>query len=136
MSKAVIPTFISNGRGKIVNIASGSGISAQPNMVPYGSAKHGLVGMTKTMAVDLAPHQVNVNCICPATVKTPLVMEATTQAFRDFQIERIPLGRLGKISDIAKAALFLASSDADWITGVILPVDGGLTCCSVAHPVQ
>ena len=132
--KAVIPTFIKNQRGKIVNIASGCGILAQPTMAAYGSAKSGLVGLSKALAVDMAQHQVNVNCICPATVETPLVLEATTQAFRDFQIERIPLGRLGKISDIAKAVLFLASADADWITGAILPVDGGLTCCSVAHP--
>ena len=104
-------------------------------MAAYGAAKHGLVGMTKTFAVDLAKYQINVNCICPATVETALVMEATTQAFRDFQVERIPLGRLGKVSDIAKATLFLCSSDADWITGAVLPVDGGLTCCAVAHPI-
>jgi NAD(P)-dependent dehydrogenase (short-subunit alcohol dehydrogenase family) len=136
MSKAVIPTLIKNRRGKIVNISSGSGILAQPNMAAYGAAKHGLVGLTKTLAVDLAPYHVNVNCICPATVDTPLVREATTQAYRDHAIQRIPLGRLGRVADIAKAALFLVSSDADWITGVILPVDGGLTCCSIAHPVE
>jgi len=136
MSKAVMPVLIRNGRGKIVNISSGSGILAQPNMSAYGTAKHGLVGMTKTLAVDLARYKINVNCICPATVATPLVMECTTQAFRDFQLERIPLGRLGTTADIAKAALFLASSDADWITGAILPVDGGLTCCAIAHPVE
>ena len=131
-----MPVMIRNGRGKIVNISSGSGILAQPNMAAYGAAKHGVVGMTKTMAVDLARYEINVNCICPATVETPLVLECTSQAFRDFQLERIPLGRLGKVSDIAKAALFLASGDSDWITGAILPVDGGLTCCAVAQPVE
>ena len=136
MSKAVMPTLIEKHYGKIVNIGSGSSILAQPRMAAYGTAKHGLVGMTKTLAVDLAQYQINVNCICPATVLTPLVMEATTQAFRDFQSERIPMGRLGTVADIAKAALFLASADADWITGAILPVDGGLTCCAVAHPVM
>lgn len=136
VSKAVMPVLIRNGRGKIVNISSGSGILAQPNMSAYGTAKHGLVGMTKTLAVDLARYKINVNCICPATVETPLVMECTTQAYRDFQIERIPLGRLGKVEDIARAALFLASEDSDWITGAILPVDGGLTCCAMAQPVE
>ena len=92
--------------------------------------------MTKTMAVDLARYKINVNCICPATVETPLLTEATTQAYRDFQVERIPLGRLGRIEDIAKAALFFASSDSDWITGAILPVDGGYTCCAMAHPIS
>ena len=135
MSQAVLPTLINNRSGKIVNIASGSGILAQPHMAAYGSAKHGLIGMTKTFAVDLARYQINVNCICPATIATPLVMECTTEAYRSFQIERIPLGRLGHVSDIAKAALFLSSSDANWITGAILPVDGGLTCCAVAQPI-
>jgi len=136
MSKAVMPTLIKKRYGKIVNIGSGSGILAQPRMAAYGAAKHGLVGMTKTLAVDLAQYQINVNCICPATVLTPLVMEATTQAFRDFQCERIPMGRLGTVADIAKAALFLSSADADWITGTIMPVDGGLTCCAVAHSIM
>jgi len=133
MSKAVIPTLIRQRSGKILNIASGSGILAQPHMAAYGAAKHGLVGMTKTFAVDLATYQINVNCICPATVATRLTMKATTQAYRDFQIRRIPLGRLGEVSDIAKAALFLCSDDADWITGAILPVDGGLTCCAMTQ---
>ncbi len=136
MCKAIMPLMIRNRHGKIVNISSGSGILAQPNMSAYGTAKSGLVGMTKALAVDLAGYQINVNCICPATVATPLVMTETPQAYRDFQVGRIPLGRLGTVSDIAKAALFLASSDSDWITGAILPVDGGLTCCAMAHPIE
>ena len=135
MSQAVMPTMIEQQHGKIINIASGSGILAQPHMSAYGTAKHGLVGMTKTLAVDLAKYQINVNCICPATVATPLAMESTSEAYRQFQTERIPLGRLGKVSDVAKASLFLSSSESDWITGVILPVDGGLTCCAMAQPI-
>ena len=102
VSKAVMPVLIRNGRGKIVNISSGSGILAQPNMSVYGAAKHGLVGMTKTLAVDLARYKINVNCICPATVETPLAAKSVSQAYLDFQVQRIPMGRLGTVSDIAR----------------------------------
>lgn len=128
-SKAVIPSMKKNRSGKIVNIGSGAALQGIPQSVPYTAAKHGLLGLTRALAVDLGPYQINVNCICPGAVDTPLLKTLATDAYRNEELKRYPLGRLGKIEDVAKAALFLASSDSDWITGIALPVDGGLTSC-------
>ena len=131
--KAVMPELIKKRSGKIINIGSAAGILSIPKAAPYTIAKHGVIGLTRALAVDLAPYQINVNCICPSTIDTPLLREATKPEFIKGMLERIPLGRLGKLSDVSKSALFLASPDSDWITGVVLPVDGGLTCCIRAH---
>jgi 3-oxoacyl-[acyl-carrier protein] reductase len=119
--------------GKIVNISSAAGYLGVPNAAPYSTSKLGVIGLTRALAVDLAPHNINVNCICPASIETPLLNEATGSKFQAAMTDRIPLGRLGKPSDISKAVLFLAGPDSNWITGVVLPVGGGLTCCLRAH---
>ena len=134
--QAVIPEMMRKRSGKIVNIGSGSALRATPNAAPYVITKHGLAGLTKALAVDLGPCNINVNCICPASIDTPLLRKGTSAAYREAMVSRLPLGRLGKISDITKAVLFLVSSDSDWITGVILPVDGGLNCCSFARHIE
>jgi len=127
--KAVMEPMMQRRKGKIINIGSVAAVSAIPKAVPYTASKHGLIGLTRALAVDLGPYNINVNCICPASVETPLLNRAVTKAFQDEIRKRMPLGRLGRPEDIAKAALFLGSSASDWITGVVLPVDGGLTCC-------
>ena len=134
--QAVIPEMMKKKSGKIVNIGSGSSLRAIPNAAAYAAAKHGLAGLTKALAVDLGPYNINVNCICPASVNTPLLQNSTTLAFQQAMANRLPLGRIGEVCDIAKATLFLASQDSSWITGVILPVDGGLMSCSYAHHVK
>lgn len=131
--QAVASEMKKAGGGKIVNIGSAAGILAIPKAAPYSIAKHAIVGLTRTFAVELGPHNINVNCVCPTSVDTPLLRESTTAEFRAEMTRRIPLGRLGKVSDMAKACLFLASADSDFISGAILPVDGGLTCCLRAH---
>lgn len=127
--QAVAPEMRKKGSGKIINIGSAAGILAIPQAAPYSIAKHALVALTRCFAVELGPYNVNVNCICPTSVDTPLLRKSTTAAFREKMVQNIPLGRLGKVCDIAKACLFLASSDSDFISGIVLPVDGGLTCC-------
>lgn len=127
-AKAVMPAMIRRHAGKILNISSGAGIRAIPKAAPYSAAKHGLIGLTRALALDLAPYGINVNCICPATVDTPLVRQAVSENFLRKVVETHPLARLGTVRDMARASVFLCSSDADWITGVVLPVDGGLTC--------
>jgi NAD(P)-dependent dehydrogenase (short-subunit alcohol dehydrogenase family) len=130
---AVIPGMIEKRAGKIVSITSAAGVRAIPKAVPYSAAKHGLVGLTRALALDLAPFGINVNCIAPSTVQTPLVKQAVNSVFLEKMLQTIPLGRFGTPRDIARAAVFLCSSDADWITGVVLPVDGGLTAGIRAH---
>ncbi len=132
-SQAVVPEMKKKRSGKIINVGSAAGILAIPKTAAYSIAKHGVIGLTRTFAVDLGPHGITVNCVCPTSVDTPLLMESTTPEFRAEMTRRIPLRRLGKVSDMAKACLFLASSDADFISGVVLPVDGGLTCCLRGH---
>lgn len=130
---AAMPAMMKQKSGKIVNISSAAGYLGVPNAAPYSTSKLGVIGLTRALAVDLAPHNINVNCICPASIETPLLNEATGSKFQAAMTDRIPLGRLGKPSDISKAVLFLAGPDSNWITGVVLPVDGGLTCCLRAH---
>ena len=133
--QAVMPEMMKKKSGKIINIGSGSSLRAIPHAAAYAAAKHGLAGLTKALAVDLGPFHINVNCICPASVNTPLLQASTTPAFQQAMANRLPLGRIGEVDDIVKAALFLASQEANWITGVMLPVDGGLMSCSYAQPV-
>lgn len=117
----------SNNDGKIVNISSIAALKFRVNMSCYASAKAGIVNLTRALALEWAPHHINVNCILPGGIRTP-VMEAYVDALTQEQInEQIPLGRIGQPEDIAKAALFLVSDDASFITGASLSVDGGET---------
>jgi NAD(P)-dependent dehydrogenase (short-subunit alcohol dehydrogenase family) len=124
-SLAVAQTMMKRRQGKIVNVASLAGLTGIPDQCAYVAAKHGLVGLTRALAIDLGPYGVNVNCICPATTLTPLALETRSQEFLETEPRHHPLGRLATPEDQARAALFLASPDADYLTGVIMPVDGG-----------
>ncbi|HYB07495.1 MAG TPA: SDR family NAD(P)-dependent oxidoreductase [Nitrososphaerales archaeon] len=114
------------GKGKIVNISSAAGLAAIPNSVHYVSSKHGVVGLTKAFAVDFAKYGINVNCICPGTTLTPMVRNTMTAQYVAARSKRVPLGRLGQPEDQANAALFLVSPQSDYITGLIMYVDGGM----------
>ena len=112
------------GGGRIITTASINGFRGVENLVGYNVAKAGVIELTKTMAVELAPHRITVNAIAPAQIDTRL-----TRAFSDDakqrRVARIPLGRFGDVDEVAKAALFLASDDASYVTGHTLAVDGG-----------
>jgi NAD(P)-dependent dehydrogenase (short-subunit alcohol dehydrogenase family) len=110
-------------RGAVVNIGSVNGISYFGNH-SYSAAKAGLMSLTRTLAVHAAPSGVRVNLVAPGTIRTP-VWEGR-EAVLDAAAPLYPLGRIGEPADIAAAVLFLASTDAAWITGVTLPVDGGI----------
>lgn len=124
--QAAMPAMIRRRAGKILNISSGAALLAAPKAVPYIAAKAGVIGLTRALALDLAPYGINVNCICPGTVNTPLVQQALGDKLAQRIAATIPLGRFQTPRDIARAVVFLCSSDADAITGVVLPVDGGV----------
>jgi 3-oxoacyl-[acyl-carrier protein] reductase len=111
-------------RGRIVNIASINGFRGVEDLVGYNAAKAGVVSLTQTMAVELARYGINVNAIAPAQIETPMTAGLPEQD-RLRRVERIPLNRYGRPEEIAKAALYLASDDAEFVTGHTLAVDGG-----------
>jgi NAD(P)-dependent dehydrogenase (short-subunit alcohol dehydrogenase family) len=130
-SKALLPQMLERHSGAIVNIASVNGLTGLGEE-PYSAAKAGMVNLTKNMALKYGPRGVRVNCICPGTIRTPIwqpQLDKDPQVF-DRLVPWYPLGRIGEPEDIARAALFLASDDASWITGTTLTVDGGLTAGS------
>jgi NAD(P)-dependent dehydrogenase (short-subunit alcohol dehydrogenase family) len=114
--------------GAVINISSQMGHVGSPNRTAYCMTKHALEGLTKAMAVELAPTGIRVNSIGPTFVDTPLVRRVVdTPEKRDFVMSRIPMGRLASVEDIMAAAVFLASPAAAMITGAHLLVDGGWT---------
>lgn len=130
--KYAIPEMRKTGGGSIINTASMLGLVASPNQAAYCAAKGGVVMLTKQIAIDYAGDNIRVNCICPSEVDTPMhrtfIAESPDPAeTRRRLMERIPLGRVARPDEIATAALFLASDASSYITGVALPVDGGLT---------
>jgi NAD(P)-dependent dehydrogenase (short-subunit alcohol dehydrogenase family) len=131
MSKAAIPEMLRRGRGAIVNVSSVQGLASQRNVVAYSTSKHAMVGLTRSMAVDLAPLGIRVNCVCPGSVDTPMIRGIISQDRNPEQLERTlnrmhPIGRMGKPEEIAEVIGFLASSRASFMTGSIVTADGGL----------
>lgn len=123
-----VPYFRKQGGGAFINIASTAGVRPRPGLVWYNGSKGALIIISKSMAVELAPDKIRVNCINPVAGETPLLatfMGQDTPQMREKFVASIPLGRLSQPLDIANAALFLASDEAEFITGASLEVDGG-----------
>jgi len=113
--------------GRVVNIASIYGVVGRRERVSYSAAKAGVVNLTRTLALELAPHRITVNAVGPSIIETDLTRERLRKipGYREEEIARTPLGRLGTAEDVAAAALFFASPDASFVTGQTLLVDGG-----------
>jgi 3-oxoacyl-[acyl-carrier protein] reductase len=131
MTQATVPLMRGNGGGSIINIGSVAGIRPRPGLTWYNGTKGAVNILSQSMAVELAPDNIRVNCICPVLGETGL-LEAfmgvpDTPENRARFLATIPMGRLSKPDDIAQAALYLASVEAAFLTGVLLPVDGGRT---------
>ena len=127
-SQAVLPDMVENGSGVILNISSVNALGYYGNEA-YSAAKAGILSLTRSLAVRYGPYGIRINAIAPGTLRTPAWEErrrANPEVFERLT-KWYPLGRVGEPEDVAGAALFLASDDAAWITGAVLPVDGGLT---------
>ncbi len=126
---AVLPHMTERGSGRIVLVASDAGRVGSTGEVVYSGAKGAVIAFAKALARETARHGVNVNCVAPGLTDTPMLAEVTEQNERLMAaiIRSIPLGRLGKPEEVARAVLFFASSDADYITGQTLSVNGGLS---------
>lgn len=128
-AKHTVPALREAGGGSIINTASTAALRPRPGLTWYNGSKGAVVTFTKSMAVELAPDNIRVNALCPVAGDTPMLGEflggeVTNEMYAQF-VSTVPLGRLSTPADIAKAALFFASSDADFITGVCMEVDGG-----------
>ncbi len=131
-AKNIIPQFIKQKtHGNIINIVSTAAIRPRPGLALYNATKGALVPMTKALALEVAEHKIRVNGICPVAGETPMLKEFLgeqdpNKAYENFK-STIPLGRLAEPNDVANACLFLSSEEANFITGVMLEVDGGRT---------
>ncbi|MBE7470633.1 MAG: short-chain dehydrogenase [Anaerolineae bacterium] len=133
-SRHALPVMMAQRSGVIINTASRAGLAATPGEAAYCASKGGVVSLTRQMALDYAPYQIRVNCICPGALEKPTLdrrqfLQTQSAAALDLRKEKFiqlnPLGRLCTAKDVAKAALFLASAESAYITGTALLVDGG-----------
>lgn len=125
MIRAVAPTFRAQQDGKIVNIASIHGIRPEFGLANYAASKAGLIGLTRSAALELGPSNVNVNAVAPGYIRTTRLTEAVPAEILDSAREEAVLGRLGGPQDVAHVVIFLCSEQARHITGAVIPVDGG-----------
>lgn len=130
-ARAVIPFLQKEKSGAIVNISSVQGLASQPNVLAYTVSKHGLLGLTRSIAMDFATENIRANCVCPGTVDTPMLkwaasLDPNPQSVYDACNAMHPLGRIADPREIAEVAVFLAHESASFVTGAIWTVDGGL----------
>ncbi|HLJ61560.1 MAG TPA: SDR family oxidoreductase [bacterium] len=133
MAKYVVPHMLVQGHGCIINMSSGAALFGLERRAAYSASKGAVLALTRAMAVDYAPHRIRVNALCPGTVYTPFVERYLHASYADpaAALERLNerqlAGRLGRPEEIAAAALYLASDDAEFVTGSPLIIDGGMT---------
>ena len=135
-TQAVSHSMIERGYGRIVNISSMAGKTGEPLTSPYCATKFGVIGFTQSVALELGKHNITVNAVCPGPVDTDLIRQSVAQSakikgmepeafLQEFFIKPTPLGRIAKPADVARAVIFLASDEAEFITGSSLNVSGG-----------
>nr|WP_294681786.1 3-oxoacyl-[acyl-carrier-protein] reductase [uncultured Anaerotignum sp.] len=124
MIKGVYPLFLKQKGGKIINISSVSGLTGNPGQANYSASKAGVIGLTKSVAKELASRGVCCNAIAPGFIATEMTEGLENNTWKD----AIPMKRFGEAEEVAKLALFLASEHSDYITGEVIRIDGGLAC--------
>ncbi|MFJ3050994.1 SDR family oxidoreductase [Pseudomonas nitroreducens] len=127
--KHQIPVMLEQGGGAIVNTASVAGLGAAPKMSIYAASKHAVIGLTKSAAIEYAKKKIRVNAVCPAVIDTDMFRRAyeADPKKAEFAAAMHPVGRVGRVEEIASAVLYLCSDHAGFTTGIALPVDGGAT---------
>lgn len=131
LARAVAPHMQASGGGKLIVMASVAGLRSSPGMGVYGVSKAALIQLTRQLAFELGPVNIQVNAIAPGVIKTRFsTLLWQTPEIAEPTLSRLPLGRFGEVEDVAGLALFLASPAADYITGAVLPVDGGMNVVS------
>ena len=123
--KAVSRVMMKQRSGRIINISSLVGLKGNPGQANYSASKAGIIGLTKSTAKELGSRGITVNCIAPGYISTEMTDQLAEETKQEL-INRIPLGYIGKPNNIASAALFLASNEAEYITGQTVSVDGGM----------
>jgi 3-oxoacyl-[acyl-carrier protein] reductase len=123
-NRAVVPRMMAQNYGRIVNIASIAGKEGNPNASAYSASKAGVIGMTKSLAKELAKHNITVNAVTPAAVRTP-IFDQLPQSHIDFMLSKIPKGRFGTVDEVANLICWLASEECSFSTGAVFDVSGG-----------
>lgn len=126
VTRAVIITLMKQKKGKIINISSVSGVTGLARQSNYSASKAGIIGFTKSLAREVAPYGITVNAVAPGFIETEMIA-AIPEKIRQELIDTIPFKRLGKPEAVSKLVEYLASENADYITGQVLIIDGGLS---------
>jgi len=131
LCKAIVADMKRRGRGRIVNLASGAGLAGGALASPYHASKHAVVGLTRSLARELGPHQIAVNAVCPGYVESPMVdrildAETALTGERSDVVATIPMGRMAQADEVAATVAFLALDAPSYLTGHCLVIDGGL----------
>ncbi|MGB7161463.1 MAG: SDR family oxidoreductase [Tepidisphaeraceae bacterium] len=124
--KAALPYMLPHRSGSIINVSSVQGLVGARSSVAYTSVKHGLIGLTRSVAYDYGPQSIRCNALCPGAIRTRISPEVGSEQ-HERQIGKTMLGRTGEPIEVAHAAVFLASDESSYVTGAVLPVDGGWT---------
>jgi 3-oxoacyl-[acyl-carrier protein] reductase len=125
--RACLDQLLRDGEGRVVNIASTEGVGATGFISPYTASKHGVIGLTRCLAVELGARGVTVNCVCPGPIHTGMTAAIEDEAKQKFARRRVPLRRYGDPEEVAQMTLSLVLPAASYVNGAVLVVDGGMT---------